>query len=93
MYQAHEVINLDPNLGDLEVFATGRKTAEGTRPFFDPVTGDADPGGPDEFEVTAVYWFDKRTSKWKRLTPELFEALFGDDFCRNLIEFLEANME
>ena len=85
---------LDPGFpgATFTIYAGAEKTAEGTTPYFNRVTGDADPGGPEEYEIHTVQFWDSRTGTWQTLAKETWETFFGESW-NDLLEFLEGELE
>jgi hypothetical protein len=93
-HRAEVDFDLDPGVQDagITVLAEAEQTAEGTSPYFDRVTGDADPGGPAEFD-TDLYIYDHNQQRYKRLTRGMWEAVFGSGTYDNLLEHMEGELE
>jgi hypothetical protein len=93
-HRAEVEFDLDPGVQDaaITVLAEAEQTAKGTSSYFDRVTGDADPGGPDEFD-TDLYVYDHDRQVYKHLTRGMWEALFGAGTFDNLLEHMEGELE
>jgi hypothetical protein len=93
-HRAEVEFDLDPGISDaaITILAQAEQTAEGTEPFFNRVNGDADPGGPDEFD-TDLYVWDTHRQRWEPLQRRQWEVWFGKGTFDNLLEFMEGELE
>jgi hypothetical protein len=93
-HRAKIEFDLDPGVQDaaITVLAEAELITKGHEPYFNPVTGDGDPGGPDEFD-TALYVYDHDQQVYRYLTREMWEALFGAGTFDNLLKHMEGELE
>ena len=98
-HETEITFDLDPTPGDsrdrpgLTVYAAAEQTAKGHPSYFDRVTGDADPGGPDEYDIHTVQVWDYSRKLYRDIRKDEWECLFGPESWRNLLAFLEGELE
>ena len=94
-HEAEVEFGLDPSddQSAMTIRMRAEKTASAYPPSFNHVTGDGDPGGPDEFDILSVEFWDYLSQEYREMMPTAWERMFGPRSWDTLLEFLEGELE